>query len=107
VKVSYGEGVANHTDLESCVTMHREVRHEALTEAQTGQPLSRESSVSSGRRRCEVSRKATRRDAPARVSIRSCVVREPGMSARSLYRNWEICGSIGVSRDLGPYREGR
>jgi hypothetical protein len=41
VKVSYGEGVANHAGLESC-TVHREVYGEALTEVCTGQPLSRE-----------------------------------------------------------------
>lgn len=42
VQVSYGEGVANHAGLESCVA-HREVRGEALTKVCTGQPLSRES----------------------------------------------------------------
>lgn len=60
MKVSYDEGVASHIDLESCVTMHREVRHEALTEAQAGQPLSRENILTSGRRRFEVCWKATR-----------------------------------------------
>ena len=42
MKVSYGEGVANHAGLESCAA-HREVRGEALTKVCTGQPLSRES----------------------------------------------------------------
>jgi hypothetical protein len=41
VKVSYGEGVANHAGLESCV-VHREVFGEALTEVCAGQPLNRE-----------------------------------------------------------------
>ena len=41
MQVSYGEGVANHTALESCAT-YREVRGEALTKVCTGQPLSRE-----------------------------------------------------------------
>jgi len=36
------EGLASHIGPESCVTMHREVRHEALTGEQAGQPLSRE-----------------------------------------------------------------
>jgi hypothetical protein len=41
VKVSYGDGVANHAGLESCAA-HREVRGEALTKVCTGQLLSRE-----------------------------------------------------------------
>lgn len=60
MRVSYDEGVASHIDLESCVTMHREVRHEALTEAQAGQPLSRVNILTSGCRRFEACRKATR-----------------------------------------------
>ena len=44
VQVSYGEGVANHTGLESCV-LHREVSGEALTKVCTGQPLNRESTL--------------------------------------------------------------
>ena len=60
MKVSYGEGVASHTALESCVTMPREVRHEALTEVQAGQPLSRENILTSGRRRCKRCWKAIR-----------------------------------------------
>jgi hypothetical protein len=44
VQVPYSEGVANHTDLESCA-VHREVRCEALTKARAGQPMSRESIV--------------------------------------------------------------
>jgi hypothetical protein len=42
VKVPHSEGVANHTDPESCVR-HREVSGEALTGECIGQPLSRES----------------------------------------------------------------
>jgi len=41
VKVSYGEGVANHAGLESCAA-YREVRGEALTKVCIGQPLNRE-----------------------------------------------------------------
>jgi hypothetical protein len=41
VQVHYGEGVANHTDPESCA-VHREVCGEALTGERAGQPLSRE-----------------------------------------------------------------
>jgi hypothetical protein len=42
VKVLCSEGIANHTDPESCV-VHREVQGEALTGESVGQPLSRES----------------------------------------------------------------
>jgi hypothetical protein len=41
VKVRHGEGLANHTDPESCVA-YREVGGEALTGERAGQPLSRE-----------------------------------------------------------------
>jgi hypothetical protein len=41
VRVHYGEGVANHTDPESCAA-YREVCGEALTGERAGQPLSRE-----------------------------------------------------------------
>ena len=41
MKESYGEGLASHTDPESC-TVAREGGCEALTGVRTGQPLSRE-----------------------------------------------------------------
>jgi hypothetical protein len=41
VQVHYGEGVANHTDPESCAA-YREVYGEALTGERAGQPLSHE-----------------------------------------------------------------
>jgi hypothetical protein len=41
VQVHYGEGLANHTDPESCA-VYREVCGEALTGERAGQPLSRE-----------------------------------------------------------------
>jgi RNA-directed DNA polymerase len=41
VKVHYGEGLANHTDPESCAA-YREVGGETFTGAHAGQPLSRE-----------------------------------------------------------------
>jgi hypothetical protein len=41
MKESYGKGVTNHTDLESCA-VGREANLEALTKACTGQPSSRE-----------------------------------------------------------------
>jgi hypothetical protein len=50
VRVPHSEGVANHTDLLSCVG-HREVSGEALAGESIGQPLSRESRFKSGCRR--------------------------------------------------------
>jgi hypothetical protein len=41
VEVHYGEGIANHTGLESCAA-YREVCGEALIGERAGQPLSRE-----------------------------------------------------------------
>lgn len=41
MKESYGKGLTNHTDLESCA-VGREANLEALTKACTGQPSSRE-----------------------------------------------------------------
>ena len=41
MQVHYGEGVANHTDPESCA-VHREACGEALTGERAGQPLSHE-----------------------------------------------------------------
>ncbi len=45
MEVLCSEGIANHTDPESCV-VHREVQGEALTGETVGQPLSRESDTS-------------------------------------------------------------
>jgi hypothetical protein len=87
VKVSYGEGVANHTGLESCAA-HREVRGEALTKVCTGQPLSRESTlfqdadvvISGGRQHARVRHASTcavlRGQRPWHVQ--KLLVREPG-----------------------------
>ena len=87
MKVSYGEGVANHAVLESCVA-YREVRDEALTEVRTGQPLSRESPRLPGRRRCPHGGRqhAGARQASARAArrgqrpwhVQKLLVREPG-----------------------------
>ena len=41
MKVLCSEGIANHTDPESCV-LYREMQGEALTGESVGQPLSRE-----------------------------------------------------------------
>ena len=47
MKESYGKGLTNHTDLESCA-VGREANLEALTKACTGQPLSRERTLLQG-----------------------------------------------------------
>ena len=44
MKQSYGEGVANHTDLTLCVAV-RKYSHKALIKGCTGQPLSREITI--------------------------------------------------------------
>jgi hypothetical protein len=87
VQVSYGEGVANHTGLESCV-VHREVSVEALTKVCAGQPLSRESTlfqdadvvISGGRQHARVRHASTcavlRGQRPWHVQ--KLLVREPG-----------------------------
>jgi hypothetical protein len=47
MKESYGKGVTNHTDIESCA-VGREANLEALTKACTGQPSSRERTLLQG-----------------------------------------------------------
>jgi hypothetical protein len=87
VKVSYGEGVANHAGLESCA-VHREVCGEALTKERTGQLLSRESFVYQGADAVPLGGRqhACARQASARAAlrgqrpwhVRKLLVREPG-----------------------------
>lgn len=87
MKVSYGEGVANHAGLESCVT-YREVRDEALTKVCTGQPLSHEIFVFQGADAVPLGGRqhAYARQASARAAlrghrswhVRKLLVREPG-----------------------------
>lgn len=99
MEVSYSEGVANRTDLESCVTF-------------TSRGVTRSVDKGAGRPAIEP-RKLVLQDADAlqeaegnmsgdamRVSIQSCVVREPGMFVSSLHGNRESCGSAGIG--AGP-----
>src|SRR5207247_2324735 len=65
MKESHGEGVAIHSDPESCAVV-REDGSEALTGARAGQVLSRETDLTSGRRRPYGRRKATPTASPAR-----------------------------------------
>ena len=88
MQVRYGEGVATHTGPESCAT-GREAKGEALAGERIGQPSSRER-VFSRAPTSSTGRKATWSGAPARVSGRPGVVKDPGMCTRSLRGNREI-----------------
>ena len=103
MQVPDDKDVASHVVPESCAT-HREVRREALTGVRTGQPLSRDRSLS----RVPTPfhwRKATRAGAFTRVPARPGAVVEPGMCARSLRGNREISGL--TSRSTGLARIGK
>lgn len=103
MQVPDDKDVASHVVPESCA-MHREVRREALTGVRTGQPLSRDRSLS----RVPTPFhwwKATRAGAFTRVPARPGAVVEPGMCARSLRGNREISGL--TSRSTGLARIGK
>ena len=76
MKESYGEGVATHTDPESCVGV-RKGKGEALTGARAGRVFSREIDLPSGCRRCKEERKATPDASPARDAFGPRAVRDP------------------------------
>ena len=101
MKVPHSKGVANHAVPESCA-VYREVRREALTGVRAGQPLSRV------RNSIRVptpsdSRKATRMGASSQAPVRSGVVEDPGMHARSLHGNREISSlTVGVNGRRRP-----
>jgi hypothetical protein len=103
VQVPYDEGIANHVGPESCAVA-REGLGEALTGECTGQPLSRESFLSWVPTPC-IRRKATRQGASSRAPGRPGVVRDPGMSRRSLRGNREISRS--TVWQLPPVRIGK
>ena len=88
MKVRHGEGVAIHTDPESCGARH-EARVEALTGECIGQPLSRERVLFWVPTLCKW-RKARRQGALPRVPERPGVVRDPGICRSSLRGNREI-----------------
>lgn len=94
MEVRHIEGVANHSDPESCAGI-REDTGEALTGERTGRPLSRESKLFWTLTRCHPW-KATRTGALLRAPGRSGVVVEAGMCAHSLYGNREVLGLTGV-----------
>ena len=103
MQVPDNKDVANHVVPESCAA-HREVRREALTGVRTGQPLSRDRSLSRVPTLFHL-RKATRTGASAQALARPGAVVEPGMCARSLHGNREISGL--TSRGIGLVRIGK
>src|SRR5580658_21696 len=84
MKESCREGIANHSDPESCGP-HREVRREALTGAQAGWVLSFESNDRE-RRRCQVKRKAKRTAWPTRDGGRLPGVGDPKHAGKLIAR---------------------
>ena len=102
VKVQCSEGVANHTDPESCG-----VRREAHVEALTGEPTGWVLSHVMTFRMPTLFRgwKATRSSAPSRAELRSGVVGDPSMSGRSLRGNREVA-RLAACKCTGPHREG-
>ena len=88
MQVRCTEGLANHSDPESCAGI-REGVSEALTGERAGQPLSCDRLSSRMPTRFETW-KAIRTGALLRASGRPGVVGDPGMRGRFLYGNREI-----------------
>ena len=88
VKVLYGEGFAHRTGPEPCA-VDREVGGEASAGGGTGQPLSRERSLSRAPT-TSLCRKAMRTVAKTRGRFRPGVVLDPGMCPSSPRGNREI-----------------
>jgi len=93
VQVRCTEGLANHSDPESCAGIREDVS-EALTGERAGQPWSCERLISWVPTRFETW-KATRTGALWRASGRPGVVEDPGTRGRFLYGNREILGLAG------------
>ena len=117
MKVSYNEDLASHIGPESCVCC-RKAAGEALTGGGAGQVLSRESRLTSGCRRRQNVRKATRNKSISREMLRSRVVedpvharklsaREPGgpVSGRSGWRYGPRCESQGNTTAMNRHRK--
>ena len=102
MQVRCTEGLANHSDPESCAGI-REGVSEALTGECAGQPLSCERLKSRVPTRFETW-KATRTGALSRAPGRPGVVEDPGMRGSSLYGNREILGLAGGAL---PVRAGK
>lgn len=117
MKVSYSEDIASHIGPESCVCC-RKAAGEALTGGRVGRVLSRESRLTSGCRRRQNVRKATRNISILREMLRSRVVedpvharklsaREPGdpVSGRSGWRYGPCCESQGNTTAMNRHRK--
>jgi hypothetical protein len=106
MKESHGEGVAIHSDPESCVVA-REGDGEALTGARAGQVLSREIDLTPGCRRPYGRRKATPTVSPTRDAVGPRAVRDPEHARKHLEREpgdptsvcREAADRIGKSQD--------
>jgi len=88
VRVPYSEGLANHTDPESC-TMRREAQGEALTGEGAGWAIEPRKSINQGADAVASVEGNTGRHAK-RVPSRPCVVEDPSMCRSSVYGNREI-----------------
>ena len=97
MRVHCDEGVATHIGPEPCADVREDVG-EASAGERTGQPLSRERTISR-MPTLLVLRKARRAGALVRASVRSGVVGDPGMYGRSLHGNREVSWS--AIRPLG------
>jgi hypothetical protein len=102
VQVRCTEGLANHSDPESCAGIREDV-NEALTGERAGQPLSCERLLSRVLTRFETW-KATQTRALSRACVRPGVVEDPGMRGRFLYGNREI---LGLAGGASPVRAGK
>jgi len=106
MKESHGEGVAIHSDLESCVVA-REGDGEALTGVRAGQVLSREIDLTPGCRRSYGRRKATPTASPSREAVGPRAVKDPVHARQHLEREpgdpapvcREAADRIGKSQD--------
>jgi len=96
MKESYGEGVAIHSDPESCVVARKD-DGEALTGARAGQVSSRETDLTSGCRRPYGRRKATPIASPARDAVGPRAVKDPVHARKHLER--EPGGPASVCRE--------
>ena len=100
MKVSYSEDLASHTGPESCVYRRKAVR-EALAGGRVGQVLSRERGLTSGCRRRQRVRKATRNLSISQDRLWPRVVVDP-VHARKLFAR-EPGGPV---TGLGGWHEG-
>ena len=102
MQVRCTEGLANHSDPESCAGI-REGASEALTGERAGQPLSCERLKSRVPTRFETW-KAILTGALSQASGGPGVVEDPGMRGSSLCGNREI---LGLAGDTVPVRAGK